>query len=127
LQPFGRGGEIEQLEGLLFGSSGTGVVLLDGPQGIVKTILWRTLVGRAEALHWPVLVARCAESEADLAFATLTALIEPVLSQVLPVLSAPRARNLRIALSLGRRRGSTTGSTSPGIGYGLGSASSQIG
>ncbi len=98
-QPFGRSAELDELRAVLLGATGRSVVV-EGPPGIGKTTLWRVLVDAGREMGWPVLAARCTEADADLPFASLAELVEPVLARVAARLPAPRSRNLRVALRL---------------------------
>ncbi|HUG47912.1 MAG TPA: AAA family ATPase [Candidatus Limnocylindria bacterium] len=76
-------------------------LVLYGPAGIGKTILWREAVMAAEQRGWRVLIVRGAEAEAALPFAGLISLLDPVadvvLSSLPPALSAALAVAMRRA------------------------------
>jgi DNA-binding CsgD family transcriptional regulator len=73
-------------------------IALEGEAGIGKSTLWRAAVQDALRRGRRVLSARPAESERDLAYAGLGDLLEGVLDDLLPELSAPRRRALEVAL-----------------------------
>ncbi|BCJ64762.1 helix-turn-helix transcriptional regulator [Polymorphospora rubra] len=52
-------------------------VLVEGPAGIGKTVVWRTLVARARAEGWLVLACAPTEAETALPFAALADLLRP--------------------------------------------------
>src|SRR5215213_5749847 len=96
-----RDAELDELRGFLHGGGGgAGALVLFGPPGIGKTILWEAGVEEASALGHRVLVHRAAEAEAGLAFSGLADLVAPVLVEVMPALAPPRRRALRVALLL---------------------------
>lgn len=76
---------------------GPAVLILEGEPGIGKTALWTSALAEAGDA---VLVLRCqgAQREADLSLLGLSDLLSPVIDTVLPVLAAPLARTLEIAL-----------------------------
>jgi DNA-binding CsgD family transcriptional regulator len=73
-------------------------LVLEGEAGIGKTILWHAGVEHARAGGLAVLVSRPAEAERGLAHVGLGDLLEGVLDDVVPALSAPRRRALEAAL-----------------------------
>ena len=95
----GREGERRQLDALLREARlgrGRALVLL-GTAGIGKTVLLDYAV--QEASGFEVLYYTAVESEAELAFAGLQALLGPLLAR-LPEIPEPQARALRAALAL---------------------------
>jgi DNA-binding CsgD family transcriptional regulator/DNA polymerase III delta prime subunit len=76
------------------------VLLIEGEPGIGKTTVWRHAVEEGGAGGYRVLSTRPARSEAQLAFAGLTDLLEGSFDEVLPALPPPQARALRVALLL---------------------------
>jgi hypothetical protein len=75
-------------------------VVIEGEPGIGKTTVWREAVEEARRHGYRVLATRPGSSEAHLAFAGLTDLLEDALDEMLPALPRPQARALRIALLL---------------------------
>src|SRR5215217_3883602 len=73
-------------------------ISLEGEAGIGKSTLWHAAVEEACRRGRRVLSARPAESERGLAYAGLGDLLDGVLEDVLPELSAPRRRALEVAL-----------------------------
>ncbi|MFK3978992.1 AAA family ATPase [Micromonospora sp. NPDC050397] len=73
------------------------VALVDGPAGIGKTALWRTLVSRAGRAGWLVLTCAPAESETGLPFAALADLLRP-LTGLLAELPPPQRMAAEVAL-----------------------------
>ena len=72
--------------------------VLEGEAGIGKSTLWLAGVAAARDRGFLVLPSRPAEAERGLAHVVLGDLFEPVLDDVLPVLTAPRRRALEAAL-----------------------------
>lgn len=72
-------------------------MVLEGEAGMGKTTLWRHGITLASETH-RVLSASPAESEAQLSFASLRDLLEPVLDEVLNGLPKPQRRALAVAL-----------------------------
>jgi DNA-binding CsgD family transcriptional regulator len=72
----------------------TGSVMLDGPAGIGKTVLWRSLVDDRIAAGSTVLIAASTETEQALPYAALADLLQPLAASVdaLPPLQAQAAR-----------------------------------
>jgi predicted ATPase len=75
-------------------------LLLAGEAGIGKTTVWRAGLEEARERSVWTLVCRPAESEAQLSFAGLADLLEPVLAETLPALPPVQARALEAALLL---------------------------
>ena len=69
-----------------------------GEPGIGKTTLWEEAVRLARGSGAVVLVARPAESEAQLSFAGLTDLLSPVVSRIAGLLPAPQREALDVVL-----------------------------
>jgi DNA-binding CsgD family transcriptional regulator len=79
-------------------AQGPRAVALEGDAGIGKSTLWRAAVDAARERGLRVLSARPAESERELANAGLGDLLEGVLDDVRPALTAPQRRALDVAL-----------------------------
>jgi DNA-binding CsgD family transcriptional regulator len=77
---------------------GPAALVLAGEAGIGKTTLLREAADRARGGPVVVLVASPAAAEAQLAFAALADLLEPVVDELLPELSEPQRHALAIAL-----------------------------
>jgi DNA-binding CsgD family transcriptional regulator len=73
-------------------------LVLAGEAGIGKTTLWRYAVDRARAAPWYVLTCSPAESEVQLAFASLRDLCDKLGEDVMSTLPPPQRRALEIAL-----------------------------
>jgi DNA-binding CsgD family transcriptional regulator len=73
-------------------------LVLEGQAGIGKSTLWLAGVEHARRRGFRVLSSRPAEAERSLAHTGLSDLLENVLDEVLPVLSTPRQRGLRVAM-----------------------------
>ena len=80
---------------------GLGVCVLEGEAGIGKSTLWLASVEHARSRGLHVLRARPAEAERGFSDVGLADLLEEVLDDVVPRLSAPRRRALEIALLRG--------------------------
>ena len=95
----GRGAELGAIASMLqddaAASSG---VLLEGEPGIGKTTVWEHGVQAARELSLRVLTSRPAETEAELPYAALGDLLEPVLEERLPLLAEPQRLALEVAL-----------------------------
>ncbi len=76
------------------------VLVIEGEAGIGKTTVWRHAIEEGQAAGYRVLTTRPGRSEAQLAFAGLSDLLEGALDEVLPVLPPPQARALRVGLLL---------------------------
>src|SRR5919201_4402401 len=109
LEPVGRDDELAQIDAFL-ASVGTGgaALVLEGDAGIGKTTLWLAGVKRARECGFRVLVARPAEAERDLSFATLGDLLADVHEQI-HNLPSPQRRPLERALLLADARGAPVG------------------
>lgn len=115
----GRDAEIERLKALMTAAVGgrSSVLVLRGEAGIGKTAMLQAAAEEAARVGVASLSARCVESEAELAFSTLTALLLPM-AQLLPDLPGPRRRALEVALALSDP---TPGEAVPGtVAIGLG-------
>jgi DNA-binding CsgD family transcriptional regulator len=94
----GRESELQVAEGFLgMLLGGPAALVFEGPPGIGKTTVWAEAVARARG-EFCVLSAQPVEAEADLAFAALADLVEPVLDGVLAELPAPQRHGLAVAL-----------------------------
>ena len=85
----------EFLDGL---DMGPAALLFAGEPGIGKTTLWRATVELEKSRGCHVLTAQPAEAEAQLAFAVLADLVEPVLEKVVADLPEPQRHGLAVAL-----------------------------
>jgi DNA-binding CsgD family transcriptional regulator len=81
-------------------------LLLEGEPGIGKTMLWRAALEQAALQGFRVLAAAPAAAETRLSFAALADLLEPALSDVLPILPEPQRHALEVALLLAEPDGS---------------------
>lgn len=95
----GRDDQLAAIEEFLDeGDRRPGALLLAGEAGIGKTTLWRYAVDRARAASRRVLSCSPAESEIQLAFASLRDLCDELGEDVISTLPAPQRRALEIAL-----------------------------
>jgi DNA-binding CsgD family transcriptional regulator len=86
---------------------GLEALVIEGEPGIGKTTLWRAALERARDASLEVLSAGPVGAEAQLGFAALADLLEPVADGILPSLPEPQRRALAVALlreAPGRRR-----------------------
>ena len=99
----GRGDELGYLHAFLDRTERElRAVVLEGEAGVGKSTLWAAGVAEAQQRGFQVLSSRPAEVERGLAHVVLADLLEDVLEEVLPALSAPRRRALEAALLLDR-------------------------
>ena len=77
-------------------------LLLEGEAGVGKSTLWAAGLASAEQRGFRVLSSRPAEAERGLPHVVLADLLEGVVEEVLPTLSAPRRRALEGALLMDR-------------------------
>jgi DNA-binding NarL/FixJ family response regulator len=77
-----------------------GALLLEGPAGIGKTVIWEAAVAKARARRLSVLVTRPSSEDAQLGFAGLADLLEDVDVAARRALPAPQRRALERALLL---------------------------
>jgi DNA-binding CsgD family transcriptional regulator len=77
---------------------GPAALVFVGEPGIGKTTLWRTTVELEQSRGCRVLKAQPAEAEAQLAFAVLADLVEPVFESVVAELPEPQRHGLAVAL-----------------------------
>ena len=97
----GRRDELLTLEEIVGAVPGGGqVLLLEGGAGIGKTALWQAGNRLARERGFRVLTSRSADSETQIAFATVGDLFDPVVEQSLPHLTAVQRRALETALLL---------------------------
>lgn len=97
----GRDEELGIVHAFLHRASGMPrALVLEGKAGIGKSTLWLAGLEGARASGLRVLVSRPAEAERGLAYAGLGDLLEEVLDEILPGLSAPRRSALEVALLL---------------------------
>jgi DNA-binding CsgD family transcriptional regulator len=96
----GREGERAQLEGLLAGARAgiSSALVLSGEAGVGKSALLRFVRERGEGMT--VVFAQGVESESDIAFSALSALLRPLLGH-LDALPEPQAAALASALAVG--------------------------
>jgi DNA-binding CsgD family transcriptional regulator len=105
LEPVGRDEELARIDAFLTGIGPAGAALvLEGEAGIGKTTLWLVGVERARECGFRVLVARPAEAERELSFATLGDLLADVHEEIRR-LPPPQRRPLASALLLEEARG----------------------
>jgi tetratricopeptide (TPR) repeat protein len=88
-----------------FLEGGSGALLLDGEAGIGKTSVWLAGLESARRRGLRTLVARPAEAETQLPYATLADLLDPVADVALRLLPVPQRHALEVALV---RRKATT-------------------
>jgi DNA-binding CsgD family transcriptional regulator len=101
LEIVSREGELASVRAFVGGArGGVAALVLEGEAGIGKSTLWRAGVEHARGHGLRVLSSRPAEAERSLAHMGLVDLLEDVLGDVLPALTAPRRRALEIALLL---------------------------
>jgi DNA-binding CsgD family transcriptional regulator len=79
-------------------AGGAGALVLEGEAGIGKSTLWLAGVEHARGRGVRILMSRPAEAECGLAHVGLGDLLEEVLGEILPAISAPRRRALEAAL-----------------------------
>ncbi|OHV73947.1 LuxR family transcriptional regulator [Pseudofrankia sp. BMG5.36] len=94
----GRLDEVERLRSVLGETDGAASVLVSGPPGIGKSALLSRARELAAAAGRRLLYASPAAAEQALPFAALHDLLRPVLAEIRPLLPAPRARALDVAL-----------------------------
>lgn len=98
---FGREEDLEALAAFLSAvQDGPTALVLSGPPGIGKTILWQRGVEDAGQRFGHVLLHRSAEAEASMSFTGLSDLVAPVFERVAPSLAPLRRRALEVALLL---------------------------
>src|SRR5919204_5832588 len=95
----GREQELDRALAFFAAGDGAGKLLLEGEQGIGKTILWQAALVEARRLGHRVLDARPAAAERELSFAGLVDLLADLHDDIAR-LPAPQRRALRIALLL---------------------------
>jgi ATP/maltotriose-dependent transcriptional regulator MalT len=95
----GRRAELAVVSALLDAvSTGVGGLLIQGAAGIGKSTLWHSGIATAEKRGFRVLACQPAEAEAQLSFAAIADLFEPVLADTLRLLPGPQRRALEVAL-----------------------------
>ena len=98
----GREDELGYLAAFLDRSDGgPRALVLEGEAGVGKSTLWTAGVAQAEEHGLRALMSRPAEAERGFAHVVLADLLEGVIQDVLPMLSAPRRRALEGALLVG--------------------------
>ncbi len=96
----GRESELADIAARLNPDALPAVVLVEGEAGIGKSSMCTLAIGAARERGFTTLVTRPVAAEADLTFAGLGDLLEPVLDSVLDAVPDPQARALRVALLL---------------------------
>jgi DNA-binding CsgD family transcriptional regulator len=105
---WGRDRELAAVERFLDGAAvGLAALLLKGSPGMGKTSLWAVALAGAAHRGYRVLQSRPAESEARLAFASLSDLLADVSREYMHALPAPQCQALEAALL----RAGSTGAT----------------
>jgi DNA-binding NarL/FixJ family response regulator len=101
LEIVGRDEELAVVAGFLADTDSLPrVLVIEGEPGIGKTTVWRKAIDEGRAAGYRVLTTRPDRSEAQLAFAGVSDLLESSLDDLLPALPPPQARALRVALLL---------------------------
>jgi DNA-binding CsgD family transcriptional regulator len=96
--PAGRGSELAEVERFLVASERGGALVLCGEPGIGKSTLWEAGVEVARSQGFVSLCARASEAEAQLSFAGLADLLEPVDAGLWADLPAPQRHALEVAV-----------------------------
>jgi DNA-binding CsgD family transcriptional regulator len=96
----GRESEFADIAAQLNPDALPAVVLVEGEAGIGKTSMCTLVIEAARERGFRTLVTRPIAAEADLTFAGLGDLLEPVLEHLLDAVPGPQARALRVALLL---------------------------
>src|SRR6059036_3464240 len=104
LEIVGREEELASVRAFIDQEEGLAALVLEGEAGIGKTTLWRAGVERAQEYGFRMLVARPAEAERELSFATLGDLLADVHEEIRR-LPPPQRRPLASALLLEEARG----------------------
>jgi DNA-binding CsgD family transcriptional regulator len=95
----GREAELEAVDAFLErAATGLEALVIEGEPGIGKTTLWRGALERARGASVLVLSAGPVHAEAQLGFAALADLLEPVADDLLPGLPEPQRAALAVAL-----------------------------
>jgi DNA-binding CsgD family transcriptional regulator len=98
---FGRDEDVGALQAFMSAAEeGPVALVLTGPPGIGKTILWQRGVEDAQRRFGRILLHRSAEAEASLSFTGLSDLVAPVLDRVTASLAPLRRHALEVALLL---------------------------
>ncbi|MGH2721022.1 MAG: ATP-binding protein, partial [Actinomycetota bacterium] len=94
----GRDGELRTASAFLDDlRAGPAALVIEGEAGIGKTTVWAEVAARGR--HGArVLSAHPVEAEAQLGFAALADVMEPVFDQVVPALAEPQRHALAVAL-----------------------------
>jgi DNA-binding CsgD family transcriptional regulator len=95
----GRDAELAAIEALLDRRDGLHGLVLVGEPGVGKTRLWLAGLEAARARGARVLTTRPTGVDAELGFAGLTDVLDPVAEELLPELPAPQRRALAVALA----------------------------
>jgi DNA-binding CsgD family transcriptional regulator len=105
-EPIGRESELGAIAGFLDRvETGPFALVLSGPAGIGKSTIWRAAIAEGRRRGYRTLVARGVEAEAELAFAGLADLLEPVLDDVAGALPGAQRLALEVALQRTPDRG----------------------
>ena len=96
--PIGRGSKLSEVERFLASPGPGRALVLCGEAGIGKSALWEVGVELARSEGFDTLCARASEAEAQLSFAGLADLLEPVDSVVLAELPTPQRLALEVAV-----------------------------
>ena len=94
----GREHELAALHSFILDTAAPAALVIDGEAGIGKTTVWEAGIAAAEAAGHRVLRCRPVLTEAQLSFAAVADLLDDVLEDALPSLSAPQQHALRVAL-----------------------------
>jgi len=90
-------------------------LVLEGEAGIGKSTLWLAGVEQGQQCGARVLSARPVEAERSLAYAGLGDLLESVVDEALPALTAPRRRALEVAMLRGDAAGDRVDQRAVGV------------
>ena len=91
----GREHELAALHSFILDTAAPAALVIDGEAGIGKTTVWEAGIAAAEAAGHRVLRCRPVLTEAQLSFAAVADLLDDVLEDALPSLSAPQQHALR--------------------------------
>jgi DNA-binding CsgD family transcriptional regulator len=119
--PLGRDAEQATISAFLEAiARGPAALVITGPAGIGKTTIWQELQTRALRLGFRTMETRAVEAEAQLAFAGLADLLDPVIDEVLDGLPPAQRVGLEVAL----QRVPIEGSPPPPLAVSLGALAS---
>ena len=94
---------------------GSAGLVIEGEAGIGKSTLWLAGVEQGQQCGARVLSARPVEAERSLAYAGLGDLLESVVDEALPALTAPRRRALEVAMLRGDAAGDRVDQRAVGV------------